>query len=56
MCGRYALTLPHGAMVDLFAAVPSNDLPEGPRYNVCPTTQVPVVTAGDAGRRLRPMR
>ncbi|WP_299841465.1 SOS response-associated peptidase [uncultured Jannaschia sp.] len=56
MCGRYALTLPHEAMVQLFAAAPSNDLPEGPRFNVCPTTQVPVVTAAEGERRLRPMR
>lgn len=56
MCGRYALTLPHEAMVQLFDAVPSNDLPEGPRWNVCPTTQVPVITSRDGGRRLVSMR
>ena len=56
MCGRLALTLPHEAMVALFDAVPSNDLPEVPNYNVCPTVQIPVVTADTAGRRLRPMR
>ncbi len=56
MCGRYALTLPHAAMVQLFGAVPSNDLPDGPRWNVCPTTQVPVVTSTDAARRLVSMR
>ena len=56
MCGRYALTLPHDAMVQLFGAVPSNDLPEGPRWNVCPTMQVPVVTAGGGVRRLVSMR
>lgn len=56
MCGRYALTLPHEAMVQLFGAVPSNDLPEGPRWNVCPTVQVPVVTSADGARRLVSMR
>lgn len=56
MCGRMALTLPHEAMVQLFEAVPSNDLPPVPNYNVCPTVQIPVVTAGEGGRRLRPMR
>lgn len=56
MCGRYALTLPHEAMVQLFAATISNDLPPVPRWNVCPTTQVPVVAAEGGGRRLRAMR
>lgn len=56
MCGRYALTLPQDAMVQLFGAVPSNDLPQGPRWNVCPTTQIPVVTSDVGGRRLVAMR
>ena len=56
MCGRYAMTLPHDAMVQLFSAVPSNDLPESPRWNVCPTTQVPVVTSTEGTRRLVSMR
>jgi len=43
-------------MASLFEAVPANDLPGVPNYNVCPTTQVHVVTADDGGRRLRPMR
>ena len=43
-------------MAQLFAATPANDLPDVPNYNVCPTTQVHVVTADDGGRRLRPMR
>ncbi|MEO1797576.1 MAG: SOS response-associated peptidase [Pseudomonadota bacterium] len=55
MCGRFAITLPDDAMAQLFDAVPSNDLPEGPRYNVCPTNDVHVVVS-DAGRRLRAMR
>ena len=56
MCGRMALTLPHEAMVQMFDAVPANDLPEVPNYNVCPTVQIPVVTAQDSMRQLRPMR
>jgi putative SOS response-associated peptidase YedK len=56
MCGRFAITLPDDAMASLFEATPSNDLPGVPNYNVCPTTQVHVVTADDGARRLRPMR
>jgi putative SOS response-associated peptidase YedK len=56
MCGRMALTLPHEAMVQMFDAVPANDLPEVPNYNVCPTVQIPVVTAQDGMRQLRSMR
>lgn len=51
--------MPQEAMVELFEAQPANDLPQGPNYNVCPTTQVPVVsseTQAGGGRRLRPMR
>ena len=42
-------------MVQLFDAVPANDLPEGPNYNVCPTNRIAAVTGGEA-RRLQPMR
>ncbi|TCP41275.1 SOS response-associated peptidase [Rhodovulum marinum] len=56
MCGRFAITLPTDAMARLFGAVPANDLPEGPNYNVCPTTPVATVTSEDGTRRLRPMR
>ena len=56
MCGRMAITLPHEAVVEMFGAVPANDLPETPNYNVCPTVNVPVVTSDDGVRRLRPMR
>jgi putative SOS response-associated peptidase YedK len=51
-----AITLPHEAMTQLFAAVPSNDLPIVPNYNVCPTNAVAVVTSDNGQRRLRPMR
>lgn len=55
MCGRFAVTLPSDAMAQLFDAVPSNDLPQVPNYNVCPTNQIHVVM-NRAGRRLVPMR
>lgn len=51
-----AITLPHEAMAQVFDAVASNDLPEVPNYNVCPTTPVHVVTSDAGTRRLRPMR
>lgn len=56
MCGRFSITHPTEAMARLFQAVPSNDLPEGPNYNVCPTNDVAVVTSAEGQRRLRPMR
>ncbi len=56
MCGRMAITLPHEAMAQVFEARPSNDLPEVPNYNVCPTVQVHTVTSDGGARRLRPMR
>jgi len=56
MCGRFALTLPTEAMAQLFDALPSNDLPEGERFNICPTQQIAVVTSDEGTRRLRPMR
>jgi putative SOS response-associated peptidase YedK len=56
MCGRMAITLPHDAMAQIFAATPANDLPEVPDYNVCPTVQVHTVTSAGGERRLRPMR
>lgn len=56
MCGRMAITLPHDAMAQMFDATASNDLPDVPNFNVCPTTPVATVTAADGVRRLRPMR
>ncbi len=51
-----AITLPHEAMTQVFDAVASNDLPDVPNYNVCPTVQVHTVTSDGGTRRLRPMR
>jgi putative SOS response-associated peptidase YedK len=56
MCGRFALTLPQDAMARLFAAQPANDLPPVPRFNICPTVQIHVVTAAEGARRLQGMR
>lgn len=71
MCGRLTLTHPNAALAALFDAVASNDLPESPRFNICPTETVPVVTSvtrapdtrlpdtrapDTRSRRLHPMR
>jgi len=56
MCGRFVVTLPPDAMAQLFAATPANDLPDVPNYNVCPTTQIHAVRAGEDGRQLVSMR
>jgi putative SOS response-associated peptidase YedK len=56
MCGRFTITHPNAALAAMFDALPGNDLPLGPNYNVCPTNTVAVVTAGQGGRRLRSMR
>lgn len=56
MCGRFTITHPNDALARLFDAVPANDVPPGPRFNVCPTTPVAVVTSEAGVRRLRPMR
>lgn len=55
MCGRFTITHPNEALAALFAATPGNDLPESPRFNICPTNPVAVVTS-DGTRRLRAMR
>jgi len=56
MCGRFAITLPPEAMVQLFEATPANDLPDVPNYNVCPTNSIHVITSIDGIRRLGAMR
>jgi putative SOS response-associated peptidase YedK len=56
MCGRFSVTLPTDAMAQLFQAVPANDLPDVPNYNVCPTNAVHTVTLQDGQRRLGAMR
>ena len=49
------MTHPNDAVAALFRAAPGNDLPAVPRFNVCPTDPVAVVTS-DGVRRLRAMR
>ena len=56
MCGRFALTLPHDAMAQLFDAVPANALPDLPNYNICPTNLVHAVHTVEGQRRLVAMR
>jgi putative SOS response-associated peptidase YedK len=56
MCGRFTITHPNEALASLFDAAPGNDLPESPRFNICPTQDVAVVTAEGGARRLRAMR
>ena len=56
MCGRMAVTLPHDAMAQIFAAAPANTLPEVPNYNVCPTVDVAIVTSAEGQRRVQAMR
>ena len=45
-----------GCVAQLFNAVPANDLPDVPNYNVCPTNPVHVVTAREGQRDLGAMR
>jgi putative SOS response-associated peptidase YedK len=56
MCGRFTITHPNEALAALFDALPGNDLPPGPRYNICPTQPVAVVTSDNGQRRMRSMR
>lgn len=55
MCGRLATLLPVEAMAQMFAALPANDLPFSPNFNICPTENLSVVV-NDEGRRLVSMR
>jgi len=50
------MTHPNDAMARLFDAAPANDLPDPPRFNICPTNRVGVISAGEGGRGFRPMR
>lgn len=56
MCGRIAVTLPNDAMAQMFAALPANNLPADPNYNLCPTDQIAVVVGGTETRRFVSMR
>lgn len=50
------MTLPTEAMARLFEATPANDLPDSPRYNICPTQAVAAVTSDAGIRHLRALR
>lgn len=56
MCGRFVITTDSEALAALFDALPGNDLPPGPRYNVCPTQEVAAVVSEGGRRRLRALR
>ncbi|WP_108263314.1 SOS response-associated peptidase [Mangrovicoccus ximenensis] len=56
MCGRFALTLPAEAMVQLFGAAPANDLPVLPNWNICPTNAVHAVLSEAGTRHLASLR
>lgn len=56
MCGRFTITSPNEALAALFDAVPDNDLPPVPRYNICPTQPVATVISTEGHRRLRALR
>ncbi len=56
MCGRFTITHPNEALAALFGATLGNDLPPVPRFNICPTQPVAVVTSDGGQRRLRSMR
>ncbi|MDJ1006880.1 MAG: SOS response-associated peptidase [Paracoccaceae bacterium] len=56
MCGRFVLTEPSDRWAALFGAVPDNDLPDLPNYNICPTNRIHAVTLEGGRRRLRSLR
>ena len=58
MCGRFALTLPHDAVAEIFdVAVDPTLAARGPRYNICPTQEIEVVSLDEDGaRRIGAMR
>ncbi|MEM7437956.1 MAG: SOS response-associated peptidase [Pseudomonadota bacterium] len=56
MCGRFALTLPDDAVASWFDAVHVRASFDGPRYNICPTTDIAVCALYEGERHLVPMR
>lgn len=49
MCGRYLLTSPVDALIDLFGVQERLNL--APNYNAAPTQSLPIVRSGESGRR-----
>lgn len=56
MCGRFALTLPTDAVAGWFDAPHVSASFDTPRYNICPTLDIPVAVTHDGARHLVPMR
>ena len=58
MCGRFKLTIPFRDIVALYNLTrwPSSSDEDRPRYNIAPTTQVPVITSANGERALELMR
>ena len=56
MCGRFALTLPTDAVAGWFDAVHVKAMWDQPRYNICPTQDIPVAVNYEGARHLVPMR
>ena len=56
MCGRFALTLPTDAVAGWFEAVHVKAMWDQPRYNICPTQDIPVAVNYEGARHLVPMR
>lgn len=56
MCGRMVQAQAPEDLAEMFEALPANDLPAGPRFNVCPTQDVAAVISTDGARRLVPLR
>lgn len=56
MCGRFSLTPPVDAIAQMFGATLSNDLPNLPNYNICPTNQICAITSRDGIRHLVSLR
>jgi putative SOS response-associated peptidase YedK len=55
MCGRYTLTVSLPELVDVFD-VPPPAFHYGPRYNIAPTQDAPVVAQDSRGRRMGLLR
>lgn len=55
MCGRYTLSVALPDLVDVFD-VPPPDFPYGPRFNIAPTQDAPVVAEDSRGRRMGLLR
>ena len=51
-----AITLPTEAMTQLFNAMPANDLPAVPNYNVCPTNKIHAIISDKNTRHIKAMR